>query len=429
MILALVYCLINLRKQFSSKVSLALSLAFVGYFLSNSLLYNYPGGSDFEIFRDAGLRLIEGRNPYDDVSMVSPPTSMPLFALFGLTDFNTSLAIWTSVNLILALLLVPMAWLCLFGRTKIDVKSLTNDVAPLTSFFVLSLPIFWTIGLGQLAIYEAFLLMAAFVLRNRGLQLGAGINLALATVKPQTALPCLLDFLRKDSLKTWFGLCISVAALLVTMRSIPHFFEAMRDEMKNIATLAAPGNANDYSFEAPYFHTIIGLNYLFYCLGLRDRTLIQILSFGSTLAIGASVLISSRKKLWPFEAYLSIVCIYALLFFYHRTHDGTILAIPLTYSYVMVLRSTGGQRTKHFLTLLALLPVLVVHPRAVALFVGEIPASMPLARRLGEAILLPYATWSALIAMTLIWLGFRERFRKSFHEPKFVSRCSGKISA
>ncbi len=411
MTLALVYCLNYLRmKGFSSKVSFALSLAFVCYFLANSLLINYPDGSDFGTFRDAGLRLIEGRNPYEDVSMVSPPTSLPLFALFGLIDFNTSLAIWTSVNLILSLLLIPMAWLCLFGRVQwFDAKSLTKDIAPLTSFFVLSLPIFWTIGLGQLSIFEAFLLIAAFVLRDHGLQLGAGISLALATVKPQTVIPCLLDFLRKDNLKTWVGLCLSLAALLVTMRSIPHFFEALRDEMRNIATLAAPGNANDYSFEAPYYHTIIGLNYLFYCLGLRDRTLILILNIGSTLAIGTSLLIASRQKRWPFEASLSMICIYALLFFYHRFHDGAILAIPLTYSYVMVLRSTGPQRTVHILPFLALLPVLVVHPKAVALFVNEIPDSLPLTRRLTEAFLLPYVTWSALIAMIFIWLGFRQR--------------------
>jgi hypothetical protein len=413
MTLALAYCVNNLRtREFSSKVSLTLSLAFVCYFLANSLLINYPEGSDFQVFRDAGLSLIEGRNPYEDVAMVSPPTSMPLFAFFGLTDFNIGLVIWTSVNLILSLLLIPMAWLCLFGQIEqFDAKCLTRHIAPLTSFFVLSIPIFWTIRLGQLAIFETFLLIAAFVLRNHGLRFGAGISLALATVKPQTVIPCLLDFLRKNNLKTWIALCLSVAVLLVTMRSIPHFFEALRDEMRNIATLAAPGNANDYSFEAPYYHTIIGLNYLFYCVGLRDRTLILLLSISSTLAIGTLLLIASRRKRWPFQGSLSLICIYALLFFYHRFHDAAILAIPLTYSYVMVLRSTGRQRTLHFATLLALLPVLVVHPKAVALFVSEIPDSMPIARRLGEAFLLPYATWSALIAMIFIWLGFRRHSR------------------
>jgi hypothetical protein len=417
MLCALAYCLLNLRMQwFSSKVSLAVSLAFVCYFLANLLFFHYPQGTDFEIFRDAGLKFIEGTNPYEDVAMVSPPTSLPLFALFGLADFNPSLAIWTTVNLILALILIPMAWMCLFGRIqRFDAKSLTKDIAPLTSFFVLSLPIYWTIGLGQLAIYETFFLIAAFVLRDYGVQLGAGISLALATVKPQTVIPFFLGFLRRNNLKIWVGLCLSVAALLVTVHSIPHFFEAMRDEMRNIATLAAPGNANDYSFEAPYYHTIIGLNYLFYCLGLRDRMLILVLNLGTTLAIGAFLLISGVKKLWPSEAYLSIICIYALLFFYHRIHDGTILAIPLTYSYVMVLRSTGGRRTMHFLTLMTLLPVLVVHPKAVALFVKKIPDSMPLTRRLGEAFLLPYASWLALIAMILIWLEIRQRSRMGLH--------------
>ena len=411
MTLALICCLSNLRTQrLAFRVSLALSLAFVCYFLVNSLLINYPPGSDFEIFRNAGLRLWEGRNPYDDAAMVSPPSSLPLFALFGLVDLDAGLVIWTSVNLVLSLLLIPMAWLCLFGRTqRFDTKTLATEIAPLASFFVLSLPVFWSIRLGQLAVFQAFLLNMAFLLRNRGQQFGAGISLALATMKPQTLIPCLLVFLRKDYLKIWIGFCLSLAALLVTMRSIPAFFEALQDEMRNIAALAAPGEANDYSFEAPYHHTIIGLNYLFYCLGLRDRALIQILNIASTLAMGAALLLALKQKRWQCEALLSMICIYALLFFYHRFHDAAILAIPLTYSYVMTLRSTGRQRTTHFLTLVALLPVFVVHPRAVALFVNAIPNSMPLTRWLGEAFLLPYATWSALIAMVFMWLGLRQR--------------------
>ena len=419
MIVALVYCLVNLRMQwFSSKASLAFSLAFVGYFLATSFLFNYhPPGFDFTIFHNAGMNLIEGRNPYEfDGRMVSPLTSLLLFAGFALTDVNTSFAIWTGVNVIMALLLIPMAWWCLFGR--IDTKSLIKEIAPLTAFFVLSFPILWTIGGGQLAIYVAFLLIMAFVLRDHGAQLGAGISLALATVKPQTVIPCLLDFLRRNNLTTWVGFCLSLVVLLITVRLLPHFFEAMgnefeamRDEMRNIATMGAPGNTNDYSFEAPFYHTIIGLNYLFYCLGFRDRTLILILSIGSTFAIGAYLLISGRQKRWPFEAHLSMICIYALLFFYHRFYDATILAIPLTYSYVMALRSTGSQRTMHFFTFIALLPVFVIHPKAIALFVSGIPDSMPLVKRLGEAFLLPYATWSALFAMVFIWLGCRQPSR------------------
>jgi hypothetical protein len=413
MILALIYCLNNLQiRRLSSRVALALAFAFVCYFLLYSLLINYPGGSDFEIFRNAGLRLREGGNPYEDVAMVSPPTSLPLFAVFSLADFDTSLAIWTSVNLVLSIFLIPMAWSCLFGRIqRFNTKTLAEEIAPLTSFFVLSFPILWGVGLGQLAIFETFLLITAFLLRDRGQQLGAGISLALATLKPQTVIPCLLVFLRKDHIKTWASLCFSLAALLVAMRSIPHFFEALQDEMKNVAALAAPGKANDYSFEAPYYHTVIGLNYLFYCLGLRDRMLIQILNVGATLAMGATLLLAITQKRWQFEVLLSMICIYALLFFYHRFHDAAILAIPLTYSYGMALRSTGRQRTAHFLTLVALLPVFVVHPKAVALFVNAIPDSMPLMRRLGEACLLPYATWSALIALVFMWLGFRRRSR------------------
>jgi hypothetical protein len=65
----------------------------------------------------------------------------------------------------------------------------------------------------------------------------------------------------------------------------------------------------------------------------------------------------------------------------------------------------------HFFTFIALLPVFVIHPKAIALFVSGIPDSMPLVKRLGEAFLLPYATWSALFAMVFIWLGCRQPSR------------------
>jgi hypothetical protein len=59
----------------------------------------------------------------------------------------------------------------------------------------------------------------------------------------------------------------------------------------------------------------------------------------------------------------------------------------------------------------AVLPVFVVHPKAVALFVNAIPASMPPTRSIGKACLLPYAMWSARIALVFIRLGSRQRSR------------------
>jgi hypothetical protein len=406
--LALIWCLYNLRiRHLKNTTALALSAVFICYFLVNSLLINYPNGYDFGIFHTAGLSFWEGRNPYADTGMVSPPTSLPLFALFSFVDSKTSLAVWTIINLVLSLCLIPLAWLCLFSVRWVNTKALTEEIAPLASFFILSLPVLWGIRLGQLAILEAFLLITAFVLSERQRQFGAGVFLALATLKPQTLIPFLLNFLRKDAFKTLLGLCLTVSILLVAMRSIPHVFAALQDEMRNIASLSAPGGVNDFSFEAPYHHTIIGLNYLLYCLGFRDRMLIQVITVGATLALGVVLLLAVLGKRWHSGARLSLVCVYALLFFYHRFHDAVILAVPLTYSYVMALRSTGRQQSVHLLAFFVLIPVLAVHPTAVVSIVNAIPLSMPIARRLAEAFLLPYATWSALIAMVLIWLGAR----------------------
>src|SRR5919202_5483058 len=58
-------------------ISIIATLGLV-FFLINTYILHYPGGTDFFTFRDVGVAVLEGANPYADVAMVSPPTALPL---------------------------------------------------------------------------------------------------------------------------------------------------------------------------------------------------------------------------------------------------------------------------------------------------------------------------------------------------------------
>ena len=111
------------------------------FFLINTYILNYPGGSDFLIFRNAGVAVLEGANPYADVAMVSPPTALPLFALMASLPVNTGLLVWTTVNIGAALALIPLSQRALQVQTRRKFKALPMALLSLLiATVVLSLP-------------------------------------------------------------------------------------------------------------------------------------------------------------------------------------------------------------------------------------------------------------------------------------------------
>lgn len=378
------------------------------FFLINTYILNYPGGSDFSIFRDAGVAVLKGANPYADVAMVSPPTALPLFALMASLPAKTGLLVWTTVNIGAALALVPLSQLALQVQTRRKFKALPKALLSLSiATVVLSFPIYWSINLGQLALLESVCLFTALYAQGKNWPMLAGGALAIATIKPQTMLPFLLLFLRKSDFRTWVSFTFFVLVLCLAATPLDLLPLRMQQELVNISTLAAPGAANDYSFESAYNHTIIGIDHALYCLGLRDRAVIRITQLVILGLLGGGLAVEIGRKGLPRGGACALVTIYSCIFLYHRFHDVSILTLPLVYAWSRALFSEGRGRSLFLATFIALLPLFFIHSKLVEVVVEAISSKVGGIKWLLEALVLPYPTWLALIAMGLLYVALK----------------------
>lgn len=378
------------------------------FFLINTYILNYPGGSDFLIFRNAGVAVLEGANPYADVAMVSPPTALPLFALMASLPLNTGLLVWTTMNIGAALALIPLSQRVLQVQTKRKFKALPTSLLSLSiATVVLSLPIYWSIGLGQLALLESLCLFTALYAQGKNWPILAGGALALATIKPQTILPFLLLFLRKSDFRTWLSFTFIVLVLCLASSPLDVLLLRLQQELVNISRLAAPGAPNDYSFEAPFNHTIIAIDYALYCLGLRDRVVIRITQIVILGLLGGGLAFEIYRKGLPRGGACALVAIYSCIFLYHRFHDASILTLPLVYAWSRALFSERPGRSLFIATFIALLPIFFIHPKLVEVVVEAISSKWGGIKWLLNALVLPYATWLALIAMGLLYMALK----------------------
>ncbi len=378
------------------------------FFLINTYILNYPSGSDFLIFRNAGVAVLEGANPYADVAMVSPPTALPLFALMASLPLNTGLLVWTTMNIGAALALIPLSQQVLQVQTKRKFKALPTSLLSLSiATVVLSLPIYWSIGLGQLALLESLCLFTALYAQGKNWPILAGGALALATIKPQTILPFLLLFLRKSDFRTWLSFTFIVLVLCLASSPLDVLLLRMQQELVNISRLAAPGAPNDYSFEAPFNHTIIAIDYALYCLGLRDRAVIRITQIVILGLLGGGLAFEIYRKGLPRGGACALVAIYSCIFLYHRFHDASILTLPLVYAWSRALFSERPGRSLFIATFIALLPIFFIHPKLVEVVVEAISSKWGGIKWLLNALVLPYATWLALIAMGLLYMALK----------------------
>ena len=225
--------------------------------------------------------------PYEIQAFANPPNSFPLFALFAALPRTYSAKIWTIVNVVAAVLLVPLARITLAAQVRGSRIVLPEpSVWALAAIVSLSIPVHFAMNLGQVSIFVAFCLLAALYCQSQHQAVLAGVFLALATVKPHTAIPILVLYLRKSDLRTWISLAVVTILLTLSTSSISEFPGRIADEMRNVAELSAAGKVNDYSFDNLYDHMIIGFDRTLYCLGLRDRSAIRLAQVIILAAIG-----------------------------------------------------------------------------------------------------------------------------------------------
>jgi hypothetical protein len=373
-------------------------------------------GYDFSIFWKAGRDVWAGLDPYAadrfaDHPFLQPPTALPLFGLFAVPPFGVSLALWTVANVLASLALVVLAQCALGAQARLAgpadgggpgrwrlPASATAGLSICLTFSDSSLMGFY---LGQLSVFAAVMLLGALLAQGKGRPVWAGVCLSLATVKIGTMLPFLLLFLRKGDRWTWISLSVLVlgfCSLTGRMTELPGRLAAVLD---HIGELSAPGKVNDYSFEGPRSEGIIGFEPLFYRLGMRDRASIRNAQFVALLTLGGWVgyLVVSGALSRP--AACALVALYSVLFLYHRDYDTVILALPMVYGACRA-RAAPDDAHRPYVAI-GLLAMAILYLNAVFL--------RPLTQstlawggwgRLVQIIVLPYATWLALLAMILL---------------------------
>ncbi len=373
-------------------------------------------GFDFRIFRNAGRDVWEGFDPYSAARsaehklLVNPPTCLPLFAAFAVLPLRISLGVWTILNVVAILALPALGWLVLRSQDRVDaargqVRAVFATL-PLVAFAGLAICLIFSeaslkgLLLGQLSVFTAVTLMMALLCQGRNRPIWAGIYLFLATVKVATMLPFLLLFLRRADRRAWATLAaLVIGACLMTAKpgELPGRLAILTDR---IASLSAAGNVNDYSFEGNRSDSIIGFEHLFYRLGMRDRALIRYAQALALLAVGAwSARLVVPGRL-PRSDAVCVICLFSMLFLYHRDYDIVILALPLVHCAGRVQVTTGKVRRLYAacgLIVIAVLYMNASHLRKLTQWSLDRGAW----GHLVQAAILPYVTWLILLAMVL----------------------------
>lgn len=372
------------------------------------LLVLPPGNTDFTVFHRAGQEAAAGRDPYlyagEDV-FLNPLPGLGAFRLVSMIPLSVVGTVWSVVTAILACALIPLANRILALGRDDDSGSpapLGGDVAALLgAALVNSNASIWGHRLGQLSTLTAFALLLAVWARQKSRPVLAGFCLAVAGIKPATTLPFLVLFLRKADRPAWAGMATVTVALSLAAAEPSKWPILIRHNLHQIKSSAEPGKINDYGFQQEISSDILGFDHLFYRLGVRDRGLISRIHLAAVgVLLGGLLVLRDRG---PLVVMASLVATAAMLVLYHRIYDSILLALPLACGASIALNATGRRR---FLAVASVGVLLAVtdQPRSALSRLTRWSLDHGLTGRLVQAITLPYATWSILLALALLFL-------------------------
>jgi hypothetical protein len=364
---------------------------------------------DFTNFWDVGTDVLSGRDPIDRVRNLSmpplnPPTAYPMFALLALLPYAKSFAVWTLINVFLCLTLVPLFRKVLW-RSSGGLRP--ELLALFAAFLALSNATRAGLSAGQLAIFTASAIAAALIARESGRPVLAGLCLSAATVKVNTLFPFLLLFGRRSDLKTWVTLALVSLALCLgsgKAAELPGRLVAWAGSIKRVGDEGGP---NDFSFAVRDNSDVIGFDHAVYRLGLHDRTAVRLVQLASVALLGAWLgrEVLMRDRLSRAEA-VALVSLYSMLFLYHRSTDTIILGLPLLYTAWRATTATGRARLWFTASAVATVAVLLLQRKL--LYQAQVFSfGHGTLGRVVQAVVLPYAVWSLLIALACLRLGLR----------------------
>jgi hypothetical protein len=337
---------------------------------------------DFALLWYSGAHALQGEEPYalqkldpdtwdrkpvndEDAEglcqLVYPPFALPFFKLFALVPLATAKMIWTTMNVLICLSLGLLARGALLAQDGDQPMLPPSMAALLTAPVILSLSTHSCLQHGQLAFLVTMALLGALTVQTWQPPRPAltAACLGLASIKPHTMVPFLILFLRSRDIRTWLFLSLIGAALLLAagdLAELTRRFSAFREA---VSSNRGPGRLDDFSLLNEHSYTMMGLEHVFYRIGMVNRPAVTALAFFCTLGIGAWLAyVINRKQPFPRGASCSLVSLYSMLFIYHRLYDLSILILPLLYSASRVNSISRQARWCHAWVIVAILVVL-----------------------------------------------------------------------
>jgi Glycosyltransferase family 87 len=409
---AMLYLLMAIAILFRWKprpeVAHALGLLAIAIFIIKTV-WLHPAAGDFGHNWTAGRAWLDGRDPYPiSIYMNYPPYTLPLFSLLAWLPFVTARFIWLVVTVAGTIALVPLA---LSSLSAVDSEHNPNLIRSqawiLLGAVVLSIPVHFSVSLGQPTIIVAICVLAAILAQTRSHGIRAGLLLATAFVKPQSAIPFFLLLFKKKAIPVWITTGTIIVALSLLSSSPLHYLTRGQEFIENNSKLQNEG-VNDFTDRSDQAHSLLGLDRLVYCLGVTNRSAVRIAQLGlmTTLGLIVAWLVIDPNRLAPGAAF-SLIAVYALLFTYHRTYDAVLLVVPLVYCTGCALQTSGWRRRwLHATPALAILAILFLHPRLVEVIVHHF-SNIYMLGTLLRMFVLPYSSWLLLLTLVCIWVGGR----------------------
>lgn len=385
--------------------------AIVAYAACIAWTYQIP--YDFKRFWQVGRDLAAGVDYYglspsgDRQLILNPPTVLPLFRAWACLSLRDAAGIWTAVNALGGMGLVPLAYAAIRAQMGPDAPRLPRpQIGLLAAALGLSAGQWMGMALGQISVLAVAAILAALWAQGAKRPGLAGLALAVATIKVNTLVPFLGLFLRREDRRSWVTLSLGTLALCLATGPPGELPRRCATTLATIRATFEPGKVNDYSFAGESHVSLVGLDHAFYRLGLRDRGVIGGLQF---VALGVLCLVSYRR-LWVGTMDRAEGCatlaLVAGIFLYHRIYDEVLMVLPLSYGALRVASAEGPAERRRWGSF-ATLALLVVWVSSDGLRMLE-AASFTMGGAGGaiRAVMLPMAAWMILLGLARSGLFF-----------------------
>lgn len=256
-----------------------------------------------------------------------PPIFMLLITPLGLLDAPSSFAIWTLLNLALAVYVVRALASRFSGNSWL-----------LVAIVVMFFPLGYSLFVGQVTVILLFAFYRAYVAFERGDDLQAGLWSGVLLIKPQYAIFLALVLLYKRRWKAMSG--IIVAGLCLLLSSL-----VLLGPQDLIGYYSSLGYASSYQSGQSIVHPELMISWrgllVNFAPGLSEMWGLAVTAGLSALTVGALLLIWRGRWEPQSEQFsvrmLAVVLVTLLCSFHSHTHGAALLVVP-----GMALAAQGG---------------------------------------------------------------------------------------